>query len=139
MAIQVKKKEVMESYNCVKLLNGELEPMLKSIGTDYYTCGKLGWNSDIYFFPEYSMCISSGSRSFGFRPSNELLKHYREAIKETDERIEKNFPKHTTTDRYVMKKDAYKKLLAAFLEEALEEYYHEKWGEKHETRKSRNS
>lgn len=83
MKTKASKRDIMSRFKWVlKVKDGGLKELLKYETPEAYTCGKYGWNCDIYTCSEFpNVCISTGPRPFGnLELSGENIKHFRSII-----------------------------------------------------------
>lgn len=77
--INLKKKDVEESFKVYKVGYCELEQELNVFGTHFYNSGSCGWNCDIYIFDNF--VITTGYRPFGERLSEDAIDYIKNSYK----------------------------------------------------------
>lgn len=84
MALELKAKDVRNSYNCFSLGYCELYNILNVHNRIGYTCGIYGWNANVYvdMTSESNVAIVTGYRPFGRQIPQAILDKYRKADKE---------------------------------------------------------
>jgi len=111
MSLELKKKEVMESYYTIPIGYCDLQRLLRYEDKIGYTCGVYGWNADIYVLG--NVAIVTGYRPFGEweRPKGIVEKYENKAQKiHNDNRIK----------TWEKKRDKLHKLLEQFIQEVRE-------------------
>lgn len=111
MSLELKKRNVMESYFTIPIGYCDLQYLLRYENKIGYTCGVYGWNADIYVLD--NVAIVTGYRPFGEweRPKGIVAKYEEKAKKiHNDNRI-KSWEK---------KKEKLHKLLEDFVKEVRE-------------------
>lgn len=79
MAIEMTKREVLDTFNCVSVHYCDLQNILGSCSADVafkigYTCGVYGWNASVYVL-NHRTAIVTGYRPFGtFKVSEDIRK-----------------------------------------------------------------
>lgn len=110
MAMELKKKDVMENYFTIPIGYCDLQRLLRYENKIGYTCGVYGWNADIYVLD--NVAIVTGYRPFGEweRPQG-IVKKYEDKAKKIldDNRL-----------KWETQRDKLHKLLEKFVQEVRE-------------------
>lgn len=72
--LELKKKNVLNSYNCISLCYCEIQTLLNYQSAIGYTAGVYGWNADIYIFG--NIALVTGNRPFGREINHETARKY---------------------------------------------------------------
>ena len=111
MAMELKKKDVMENYFTISIGYCDLQRLLRYEDKIGYTCGVYGWNADIYVLG--NVAIVTGYRPFGeWGKPQGIVKKYEDKAKKIldDERIKS----------WETRRDKLHKLLEKFVQEIRE-------------------
>ena len=90
MKTEITKKEIMSRFKKVYSLRFETGYKIsRFIDPDYYTCGKYGWNCDVFIIGN-SVALTYGDRPFGEKYSEEKQQELMEKLDELEEEYGEN-------------------------------------------------
>lgn len=99
MKIETTKKEIMNSFPKVYyLLQRTGYEISCFFNPDYYTCGKYGWNCDVFNI-ENSVALTYGNRPFGKEYPEEQQEELVRKLEKLESRYDKGIIKYDTMKR----------------------------------------
>ena len=99
MKIRTTRKEVLQSFDKVYRISQELgNEISRYINPDYYTCGKYGWNCDVFII-ENSVALTYGDRYIGGRYPIDKQEELVKKLGKLESRYDKKTIKYDTMKR----------------------------------------